>query len=41
VETGFRNHNDAWALRPSPARRAAREWLLRVSGEADVPAIHK
>lgn len=27
LETGFRNHNDAWALRPSPARDAARKWL--------------
>lgn len=25
--TGFRNHNDAWTLRPSPARQALREWL--------------
>lgn len=30
--TGFRNHNDAWTLRPSPAREKAREWLRRVSG---------
>ena len=29
--TGFRNHNDAWLLRPSPARDAAREWLSWVS----------
>ena len=29
-ETGFRNHNDGWLLRPSPAREAAREWLGRV-----------
>lgn len=29
--TGFRNHNDAWLLRPSPTRDAAREWLSRVS----------
>lgn len=27
LETGFRNHNDAWALRPSAARDAARKWL--------------
>ncbi len=26
-ETGFRNHNDAWLLRPSPARRALRLWI--------------
>jgi len=30
AETGFRNHNDAWLLRPSPARDAARAWLARV-----------
>lgn len=32
LETGFRNHSDAWALRPSEARTAAREWLFRVAG---------
>lgn len=31
LETGFRNHSDAWVLRPSPARRSAREWLERVA----------
>jgi hypothetical protein len=30
LETGFRNHNDAWLLRPSTARDTAREWLARV-----------
>jgi hypothetical protein len=25
--TGFRNHNDAWLLRPGPARAALRQWL--------------
>jgi hypothetical protein len=25
--TGFRNHNDAWLLRPNPARAALRQWL--------------
>ncbi len=30
LSTGFRNHNDAWTLRPSPAREKAREWLRRV-----------
>ena len=30
LKTGFRNHNDAWTLRPSPARDKAREWLQRV-----------
>ena len=28
--TGFRNHNDAWVLRPSPARKALRKWLVEV-----------
>ncbi len=27
VETGFRNHNDAWILRPSPARDQLRRWV--------------
>lgn len=30
LSTGFRNHNDAWTLRPSAAREKAREWLKRV-----------
>lgn len=30
VETGFRNHNDAWTLRPSAARDTARKWLAAV-----------
>jgi hypothetical protein len=30
LSTGFRNHYDAWTLRPSPAREKAREWLKRV-----------
>jgi len=29
-ETGFRNHNDGWVLRPSPARTALRAWLRSV-----------
>jgi hypothetical protein len=29
-ETGFRNHNDAWVLRPSPARETLRTWVRRV-----------
>jgi len=28
--TGFRNHNDAWVLRPSEARTRLREWLEEV-----------
>lgn len=31
LSTGFRNHNDAWTLRPSPARDAARRWLAEVT----------
>ena len=31
LSTGFRNHNDAWTLRPSPARDKACEWLKRVT----------
>ncbi len=27
ASTGFRNHNDAWVLRPSPARDRLRAWL--------------
>ncbi|RLS52350.1 MAG: hypothetical protein DWH91_16845 [Planctomycetota bacterium] len=27
--TGFLNHSDRWALRPSPARQQIREWLKR------------
>lgn len=30
LATGFRNHNDAWILRPCPARKKARQWLMRV-----------
>lgn len=30
VGTGFRNHNDAWVLRPSEARVKLREWLQDV-----------
>lgn len=30
LDTGFRNHNDAWALRYSLARDAARKWLANV-----------
>lgn len=27
MPTGFRNHNDAWILRPSSARDALRKWV--------------
>ncbi len=30
LDTGFRNHNDAWTLRPSAARETARKWLAEV-----------
>ena len=30
VSTGFRNHNDAWVLRPSPARDRLRAWWSMV-----------
>ena len=30
AETGFRNHNDAWLLRPSAARDQLRRWLKGV-----------
>jgi len=29
-ETGFRNHNDSWILRPSPAREELRTWVKSV-----------
>jgi len=32
--TGFRNHNDAWTLRPCEARDKARAWLKKVIQEA-------
>jgi hypothetical protein len=37
--TGFRNHSDAWTLRPSPARDAARTWLASVTrtGQSSPP----
>jgi hypothetical protein len=31
ASTGFRNHNDAWVLRPSSARSKLRRWLGRVA----------
>jgi hypothetical protein len=34
--TGFRNHNDAWVLRPSPARDALRLWLQKVTQRRQV-----
>lgn len=30
VGTGFRNHNDAWILRPSEPRTRLRQWLAKV-----------
>lgn len=40
LETGFRNHNDAWALRPSTARDTARKWLANVIKE-HTPTIYQ
>ena len=31
MSTGLRNHNDAWTLRPSPARDLARQWLAKIT----------
>ncbi len=31
TSTGFRNHNDAWVLRPSAARAQARQWLTTLT----------
>ena len=30
METGFRNHNDEWILRPSHTRKSARAWLEKI-----------
>ena len=35
VPTGFRNHNDAWVLRPSEARSRLRQWLADVCCSAE------
>ncbi|MGY8690995.1 MAG: hypothetical protein ACKVHP_25055, partial [Verrucomicrobiales bacterium] len=37
LETGFRNHNDAWTLRPSPARKALRGWLTKLPSNKNAP----
>ena len=31
LSTGFRNHHDAWTLRPSLAREQARQWLAHIT----------
>lgn len=31
MESGFRNHNDEWVLRPSPSRSFTRQWLNRIT----------
>ena len=36
--TGFRNHDAAWILRPSPARDAVRKWLDDLLAKGPVPA---
>ncbi len=33
ASTGFRNHNDRWTLRPSPAREQLRTWLSKLVAE--------
>lgn len=38
MPTGFRNHNDAWILRPSPARTALRKWLDNVLANRAEPS---
>ncbi|MEM7454968.1 MAG: hypothetical protein AAF456_11515 [Planctomycetota bacterium] len=35
LETGFSNHNDAWVLRPSPARQQLRLWFSQHTQRAD------
>jgi len=37
VDTGFRNHNDAWILRPSAAREVARRWVRETVG--NIPRV--
>ncbi len=42
LETGFRNHNDAWILRPSPTRKALRQWfagVVRLTNSAKGAAV--
>ncbi|MEM7233039.1 MAG: hypothetical protein AAF517_12720 [Planctomycetota bacterium] len=41
VETGFRNHNDAWTLRPSQARKRLRGWLRDVLKKPTKPGIQR
>lgn len=38
LSTGFKNHNDAWILRPSEARAQLREWFAKNFGKIAVPA---
>ena len=33
--TGFRNHNDAWLLRPSPVRKEMRAWMKKITNASD------
>lgn len=35
IPTGFRNHSDAWILRPSPARDQLRHWLDHLWARSD------
>ncbi len=41
LPTGFRNHDDAWILRPGAAREAARAWLAETLAPAPAqPPLH-
>ena len=35
MDSGFRNHNDEWVLRPSEARSFTRQWLKRIAPISD------
>ena len=35
MDSGFRNHNDEWVLRPSATRSFARQWLKRIAPISD------
>lgn len=39
LETGFRNHSDAWILRPSASRDAARKWLAEAVKKPVTPKL--
>ncbi|MEM8735182.1 MAG: hypothetical protein AAGG44_13210 [Planctomycetota bacterium] len=41
LSTGFRNHNDAWVLRPSPAREQLRKWIRKLPSVREVLATQE